>query len=1105
MAEIDRIVVLDIERDGSSSTTAEQEMVILRNDLASTDPTKGAGMVGYRSSESYSDETVGKALTDIESNMSAVEDSASQALSKSNEALAKATTAESKIDNALLKGNNLSDLTDKVAALENIGAVPTADIVLDPTAGKTPKAGDDGKIGMNWVRDLEYELSNIQRDIEKIEYPDGIVPFIDWDFTSGQLPSNFVFRRGTEATYFDKFGVLRTAQADEPVFEYDPVTKEALGLRRERESFNKMPYSTYRPGNWLLNASGDCLENYGTAPDGTLTSGFLTVNDQGIQSTPYIYRRYLQYDAGKDYTSSVFLKINPNLDSSKVVRLVLHMEVYGSPNRNVYFVPATGRVYVSPGSEPKNWGFQDCGNGWIRIWMTDTVSEDWGGGTGYSPLIWWSHTLEQGEGVEWWGMQVEEGVSPTSYIPTDGAAKTRLREEIQYQSEGRIYPSNKATVYLDYTPVYSNPSLTGGFALVVGEYGNTFNYLGIDYDNAPSDGRTQSYLRDNEGTGNKGLITYNVKEFGKPFRYACSFSTNQVMHASCNGSEIRTASNDPVMNSYFELCDRVTLSGSTYSSTASVRNSGWFRKVQIYNEVFEDERLISLTAGEKVDISSLDSLTLNQGKNYPCKQMTRNSITSEANSFLKNAILGVSVEGALPDHYYSIAYFKNGSTLTSGRPDGFLISRQSKGDFETADTSIVVIRASETLTPEIPRDGRIHTVVLPSTVQPGLIVSITLDTSKLPPYGEYVSMNSPARPGYSWIIDPSCYKYQQTSQPSNQLNPLSYSMATNNMMSFVWRSGDFLYRLRFGPNGANSLPNVRGIEYAPLAPIQEAAWTIINEAGTDWLPPMVVRAVNNGDSHRMIYTGGNHGADGTSAGGSTARCVLFQWYLDGEPVEMGRIYTGSVQKATAVIVNELMAYNTTGTVDPVAFPARYVLRQTFVVDFVPGSIEVLAHVEALEDIEVKTDNGPQMVSVGFQGEQVFVGSGITRGAFDATQDSGPSSNTPNCWALVLSSEAGQQVSWVDRSYEAGDGRYVSPTAPFIRGGGGTNTKMYQAIVAAKTIPFTTGSSYRWRGGYAWQAPGLVIDSGLDCRIDYLCEGRSHHAFVKPSSEFFVIP
>lgn len=533
-------------------------------------------------------------------------------------------------------------------------------------------------------------------------------------------------------------------------------------------------------------------------------------------------------------------------------------------------------------------------------------------------------------------------------------------------------------------------------------------------------------------------------------------------------------------------------SGRALNALSSSDHNGWSWVIDpACYEPFIDKRVGALLS--------------NQGAVYPNKPKIRGGVQSSANNFLMECILDVTVVGARPGRVYGIRYFKNGTDLLSGPPDGWIIESQDEETYEQdGSQAIRVINYVHEGTPEIPRNG-IQTVRLVSPREAGLEFVITLDTGELPAYGTPIKMLEGEAAGRSWIIDPSCYVYQQSVQTPVQSNPLIYTIDANNMMALVWRSGSFLYRLRFGPNGANNLPNVRGIEYAPLASVQEAEWTLVNAASTDWLPPMVLRAVNNGDSHRAVYTGGNHGADGTSGGGSTARCVLFQWYLDGEPFEMGRAHSGDVQRVTAVIVNELMAFNTTGTVDPVAFPARYVLRQTFVVDFVPGSIEVLAHIEALEDVEILTDNGPQMVSVGFQGEQVFVGSGIGRGAFDATQNSGPSSDAPDCWALVLSSGAGQQVSWVDRSYEAGDGRYVSPTAAFIRGGGAGNTKMYHAIVASKTVPLAAGNGYRWRGGYAWQAPGLAIDAGLDCRIDYLREGRPHHAFVKPSTVFFVIP
>lgn len=1103
MAEIDRIVVLDIERDGSSSTTAEQEMIILRNDLASTDPTKGAGMVGYRSSESYSDDTVGKALTDIESNMSAVEDSASQALSKSNEALAKATTAESKIDNALLKGNNLSDLTDKVAALENIGAVPTADIVLDPTADKTPKAGDDGKIGMNWVRDLEYELSNIQRDIEKIEYPDGIVPFIDWDFTSGQLPNNFMFRRGTEATYFDKFGVLRTAQADEPVFEYDPVTKEALGLRRERESSNRMSYSNFNSTYWSAMAGAVVNVNYSLSPDGTVTSNFLTTDaTEEAPKVPYIHRRYIQYDAGKDYTSSVFMKINPNLDSSKVVRLVLHAEVYGSPNRDVNFIPATGRVYVNTGSAPKDWGFQECGGGWIRIWMTDTVSEDWGGGTGWGPLIWFTHPISQGQGVEWWGMQVEEGVSPTSYIPTDGAAKTRLREEIQYQPEGRIYLSNKATIYLDYTPVFPIPQGTviGGFALVIGERNNNYNYLGIDYDNVPLDGRTQSYLRDSPDTSNKGTITTNVKEFGKPFKYACSFSTERVMHSSCNGSDIRSAPNDPVLNSYFELSDRITLFGSTTSGTTPVRGAGWFRKVQIYNEVFDDEKLIRLTTTtNSKPITDVDSLTVNQGKNYPLRPSIRGGENSQSNTLMNNLLLDVKVFNAEPGKVYRVAYQQNGASLGGSTTNDWIIEEFDAATYETAPArTIIMSYLDDQYGPQqqIDREGGIQTIHLYPPSRPSMRIDITCDAAQLPPAGTPIdAYSNSSNPGYSYIIDPSALYLPVQQSPQQVVWDYGgilwdYSTPDGGTLTMVWRSGSWMYRIGFGPKGTNSLPDIRSVERASLGVPETAIWTAITPSPNgDWSGPYVFEAVNNGDGTSSRYTGGNHGRDGNIGGGKSATNLSFTVMADGQPIQVGT--SGVAESIKIVSVNDVMAFNTCNNEGNLPGGERYALREFIRYDIFPGIVGIKKHPVALEDVLIRQDNGPQIFTNGFQsGTLLYYGASNTRTPFTSTTNSGNKSVNPDVWAIVFQdTQNGQLSSWMDRTFGVGDGRYVRNNWPYIRGGGSNNTKFYHAaVVSSEGVPLSANEFYEWRGGWAWQQ-ATTVSQGFDSTVTFNRDGN----------------
>ncbi len=503
-------------------------------------------------------------------------------------------------------------------------------------------------------------------------------------------------------------------------------------------------------------------------------------------------------------------------------------------------------------------------------------------------------------------------------------------------------------------------------------------------------------------------------------------------------------------------------------------------------------------------VGAINSLNINQGNSYPVRQMTRNGITSGGNTFLRDAVLDVRVENAQPGFYYSINYFKNGTTLVSGSPDGFIIQKKAIADYSTTDTSIDVIEVSSTTNlPDIPRNSGIQTVVLQSSVDEGLRVYITLDPSKFPDYGTFVRMNYSDATGYSWIIDPSCYTYGAS--VTKVSNPLTYSSDTEGNMKLIWQSGDYLYRLRFGPNGYNNLPNIEGVDYAPLGDRETAVFTQINSAGTDWLPPMVVQAVNNGDGHGSVYTGGNHGADGGSGGGQTARNILYQIFADGQPRSLENSFAGDAKKITAVIVNELMAYNTTGTVDAQAFPARYVLRQSMVVEIHPGGVEVKTEVRAYEDIIVKTDNGVQMVTGGFQETMLYVGGQYeNRMAFDSTTNSGSAASYPDCWALVLQSAAGQQVSWMDRKFEAGDGRYVGGTAAFIRGGGATNTKFYHAAVASYNHTMTTNATYKWRGGYSWQAPGLE-GGDLDSTITFWKGGEQCHALIKSASNYTILP
>lgn len=597
MAEIDRIVVLDIERDGSSSTTAEQEMIILRNDLASTDPTKGAGMVGYRSSESYSGDTVGKALTDIESNMSAVEDSASQALTKSNEALAKATTAESRIDNALLKGNNLSDIVNKVAALDNIGAVALSSITESPSSGKTPKAGSDGLISQDWIRDLKYQLASIQKSFNDLKYPDGIVPDIDWDFTSGAAPSGLFVSRGSPATYCNKNGIMRTAVINEPIFEYDYETGKCLGLRKEYSSTNVMQYSNYNPTYWgILGNDAGVQERYGISPEGDNNSSLLTsTNSAG--SVPFVARRYISYEGSTDYTTSVFFKINSSM-VGKIVGIVLHGDVFGNSKR-VLFKVDTGETYTrtDPLLQPKKFGVIRYSNNWVRVWLTDTVKDGFTG-EGYSPLIWFETSVNPGEGVEFWGMQVEKGTAPTSLIQTNGSEVTRLGDSLSYALPRKL-ETNQMTILVDSHRTFVSHGVlphSAGFCAVLGQKGNSNNYIGVGYSTRSiADTDTQMFYR-KPGVDSSDILSLTnvVDPLTRRIRAAFTTAIGERSMVSVNGTTVQTGQLLGTHDIY-DYSDNISFGGDP-TGNSNTYFLGHISQFQIYPRKMTSDKLIEMSS-----------------------------------------------------------------------------------------------------------------------------------------------------------------------------------------------------------------------------------------------------------------------------------------------------------------------------------------------------------------------------------------------------------------------------------------------------------------------------------------------------------------------------
>lgn len=482
-----------------------------------------------------------------------------------------------------------------------------------------------------------------------------------------------------------------------------------------------------------------------------------------------------------------------------------------------------------------------------------------------------------------------------------------------------------------------------------------------------------------------------------------------------------------------------------------------------------------------------DSLSINKGKNYPLRQMTQGGVTAAVHPVLNSFLLNCEVLGADPAKYYQIAFQKNGAPLFGDYTYGWIIYEADRSTF--ADVrEVVTIHNYSDPAPDIDRAGGIQTLVVTPKNRPEMRIKLTVDAASLPPLGTAIDANSTGARAKTWIVDTSRYTYSNASATTKQLQAgrmwVEGSTATN-LFSFIWSHGaSQMYRVTWGPNQINQLFNFVAQDIAPLSNISTAAWTPLQGGGTDWLPPLVVEALNDGDGAEVAYTGGGHPSEGVTPGLPTARMINFKSSINGQEMGEGQAYSGPADVAIFTWQVEIFGFNTVTL-------SRYVVRQYFTLHVRAGAVEALCEVLALEDIKIRIDNGPQMGVYGAYPDWVHY-IGDNRGPLLASDPAAVAAQSktdaPNVFALVCRHPTnGFCASWLDRNYEAGDGRYVSPTLPFARKNTGS-WKFYQAVISGVHTTFLAGQGYRWRGGYAW-APNDIAVGDVNCGFQYTKGGK----------------
>jgi hypothetical protein len=227
----------------------------------------------------------------------------------------------------------------------------------------------------------------------------------------GALDPRITFTRASTGTYFNSAGVMQTAAANAPRIEPRGLLIEEArtNLLFQSGDLSNTNYSSYQVATLTGNAV--------TSPDGALHGTQITTSGApgGQYNGP---ANPVVQTNGAVQTASCFFKWISGPTTLELA--VAGQASFGDANgdRTVLLNGQTG-AFISKSVGVSSYSITSVGNGWWRVTgtFTPTVSNPNGAIAAYGTTA--------GTTFAVWGIQMEAGAFPTSYVPTTTASVTR--------------------------------------------------------------------------------------------------------------------------------------------------------------------------------------------------------------------------------------------------------------------------------------------------------------------------------------------------------------------------------------------------------------------------------------------------------------------------------------------------------------------------------------------------------------------------------------------------------------------------------------------------------------------------------------------------------
>lgn len=224
------------------------------------------------------------------------------------------------------------------------------------------------------------------------------------------------FTRSSVARYFNNSGLMVQAAADEPRFEYDPITLVARGIKIEPARTNIMTFSQDFSNAVWVKATRTATLTTVAAPDGT-TNSVYRLAGTGVAGASNLQRTTLSFVSGNTYSLSVFVK--PETDS--FIYLALPVGAFGVAQQVNFNLTGSGSFIVIAGTPSAT--ITQLPNGWYRCSITATATANL-----TAAWVVYGFTQAVTTSVLLWGAQLEVGTEQSSYIPTTNASATRAQD-----------------------------------------------------------------------------------------------------------------------------------------------------------------------------------------------------------------------------------------------------------------------------------------------------------------------------------------------------------------------------------------------------------------------------------------------------------------------------------------------------------------------------------------------------------------------------------------------------------------------------------------------------------------------------------------------------